>query len=85
MELYQLIYLDIPDHKQWNFQKETDTIFFEIEIPATKTDTIISETKITYVSNLAHAWAIFTLARNGVRSLDLRIMSSTLCLCAAGQ
>jgi len=36
--------------------KKADSIFIKIEIPATKTDTIISEIEIAYVSNLAHAW-----------------------------
>ncbi len=31
-------------------------IFLEIEIQTTKTDTIISEIEIAYVSNLTHAW-----------------------------
>jgi hypothetical protein len=31
-------------------------IIIDIDIPATKTETIIFEIKIAYVSNLAHLW-----------------------------
>jgi len=53
IELYQLIYLDIPDLKPQTvkFSKYRYDIFREI--PATKTDMIISDIEIAYVSN---AW-----------------------------
>ncbi len=55
IELYQFIYLDIPD-LEWRIIEQTDMRFIKIEISATNTDTIFSEIEIAYFSNLAHAW-----------------------------
>ncbi len=55
IELYQLVYLDIPDLEQRIFQ-QTNTIFIKIDIPEMNSDTIFFEIEIAYFSNLAHAW-----------------------------
>jgi hypothetical protein len=54
IKLYWLVYIDLPDLEQSNFQK-TDMIIFDIDFPATKTDMIKTEIKIAYVYDLAHA------------------------------
>jgi hypothetical protein len=61
IELYQLIYLNIPDLEQRIFQ-QTDTIFIEMEIPEYNSDTIFFKIEITYFSILAHGcYIILTL------------------------
>ncbi len=54
IELYRLVYLNIPNLEQRIFE-QTNMRFIEIKIPGTNSDTRFSEIEIAYFFN-PHAW-----------------------------
>jgi hypothetical protein len=59
IKLYWIVCIDFSDLEWSNFQK-TDTIIIHIDIPITKTDTIISKIEIAHAYDLAHTWCEYS-------------------------